>query len=205
MIDINNIKNNHFDVKRITIILSMLLLLIFVFINVFIIDNNYIDNFFAFSSKYAKVFSFITRIGDWYSFIVITLLVLVFFNKKYFKYIGINLAVITVINQLLKIIIRRSRPVASLIKTSGYSFPSGHAMVSMAYYGFIIYLVLKSNIKNKYKCFLIVLLSAIILLIGFSRIYLSVHYLTDVIAGFSISIIYLTLFTYLLERRGIFS
>ena len=69
-------------------------------------------------------------------------------------------------------------------------------MVSAAFYGFLIYLIYK-NIKNKYlKWGLITLLSCIVLLIGTSRIYLGVHYTSDVIAGFLISISYLIIFTH---------
>ena len=69
-------------------------------------------------------------------------------------------------------------------------------MVSAAFYGFLIYLIYK-NIKNKYlKWGLITLLSCTVLLIGTSRIYLGVHYTSDVIAGFLISISYLIIFTH---------
>ena len=69
-------------------------------------------------------------------------------------------------------------------------------MVSAAFYGFLIYLIYK-NIKNKYlKWGLITLLSCIVILIGTSRIYLGVHYASDVIAGILISISYLIIFTH---------
>ena len=68
-------------------------------------------------------------------------------------------------------------------------------MVSMAFYGYLIYLIYK-HIKNKYlKWSLITILSLLILSIGLSRIYLGVHYASDVIAGFVISIAYLIVFT----------
>lgn len=67
-------------------------------------------------------------------------------------------------------------------------------MISMAFYGFLIYLIYK-NIKNKYfKWVLIVLLSLLILGIGVSRIYLGVHYTSDILAGFLISISYLVIY-----------
>ena len=99
------------------------------------------------------------------------------------------------LNQILKYIVQRNRPEGyRLIDESGYSFPSGHSMVSTAFYGFLIYLVIK-KVKNKYlKNFLVILLSILIILIGFSRVYLGVHYASDVIAGFFISIAYLILF-----------
>ena len=110
------------------------------------------------------------------------------------KIIIINLIIAFLFNDLLKHIFVRSRPdsINWLVNESGYSFPSGHSMVSMAYYGYLIYLLYLS--KNKYKWLLITMLSIIILLIGISRIYLGVHYLSDVLAGFLMAIIYLTIF-----------
>ena len=180
----------------------MLIIFIYIAINAFMIENNYIDNLFDFSLKHLNLFRTITRIGDWYVLIFFTILSGIFFGKKYFKYVSINLATITFINQMLKIILRRSRPINNL-NIFGYSFPSGHAMVSMAYYGFIIYLILKANIKNKYKIASIIILSLIIFLIGFSRIYLGVHYLTDILGGFTLSILYLAIYTYIIERKNL--
>lgn len=82
----------------------------------------------------------------------------------------------------------------------GYSFPSGHSMVSMAFYGFLIYLIY-NNIKNKYiKWILICSLSILIILIGISRIYLGVHYTSDVLAGFLLSISYLVIYTRIVKE-----
>ena len=81
-----------------------------------------------------------------------------------------------------------------LIEEQGYSFPSGHSMVSTAFYGLLIYLIYK-NVKNKYiKYTLCTILSILILIIGLSRIYLGVHYVSDVIGGVCFSIAYLIIF-----------
>ena len=107
----------------------------------------------------------------------------------------INLIIVTLLNQGMKFILQRPRPTEyRIIEETGYSFPSGHSMVSMAFYGLLIYLIYK-HIENKYlKWLLISILSLLIVLIGFSRIYLGVHYVGDVIAGFLFSIAYLILF-----------
>ena len=107
----------------------------------------------------------------------------------------INLIIVTLLNQGMKFILQRPRPTEyRIIEETGYSFPSGHSMVSMAFYGLLIYLIYK-HIENKYlKWLLISILSLLIILIGFSRIYLGVHYVSDVIAGFLFSIAYLILF-----------
>jgi len=143
-----------------------------------------------------NIMNFITNLGSLYAFIVICLLTeMILKNKK----IGIimfgNLALIYGVNVLLKHIVQRPRPDGyRLIAESGYSFPSGHSMTSTAFYGLIIYFIC-TNIKNKkIRYTLCTLLSILIILIGFSRVYLGVHYASDVIAGALVSIVYLICF-----------
>ena len=139
----------------------------------------------------------ITNLSSAYVLIAIALGTLLFLkNKKIGLCISSNLAIATILNQLLKYIIQRPRPDGyRLITESGYSFPSGHSMVSMAFYGLIIYLIWKMVKNKKIKYISCGILGILIPLIGFSRIYLGVHYASDVIGGFAISIVYLLLFT----------
>lgn len=145
---------------------------------------------------------FITNFGG--AIFLIGLTVILFFaikNKKIGLSIFSNLVIVTVLNQLLKYILQRPRPTEyRIINESGYSFPSGHSMVSMAFYGYLIYLIYKYA-KNKYvKWTSIILLSILIGLIGLSRIYLGVHYTSDVLAGFLISISYLITYITILDK-----
>ena len=122
-------------------------------------------------------------------------LAIVIKNKKIGNLIWVNIAISTLLNQILKFIIQRPRPTEfRIIDERGYSFPSGHSKISATFYGFLIYLIYK-NVKNKYlKYSLITMLVILILLIGTSRIYLGVHYTSDVLAGFLIAISYLIIF-----------
>ena len=132
---------------------------------------------------------FITNFGGAIFLIgIAVILFIVIKNKKIGISIITNLGIITILNQLLKRILQRPRPEEfRIINESGYSFPSGHSMISMAFYGYLIYLIYK-YVKNKYlKWFLITILGILIVNIGISRIYLGVHYTSDVLAGFLIS------------------
>lgn len=89
------------------------------------------------------------------------------------------------LNIVLKFFFDRPRPITPLVEASGLSFPSGHSMVAASFYGLLIYLVWH-NVRNKaVRNVVIVLLAIFVFLIGFSRIYLRVHYATDVVAGFA--------------------
>ena len=143
----------------------------------------------------------ITELGG-VAFTVLAGVLIFMFCKKNRWFITIDLVGVTLVNQVIKHIIRRPRPnVLRLVEESGYSFPSGHSMVSMAFYGIIIYLVYK-NVTNKYlKWTLITLLSLLILSIGFSRIYVGVHYFTDVVGGFLLGLAYLIIYINIYNKR----
>ena len=138
----------------------------------------------------------ITFFGSAYWLIGLSIfLLLIIRNRKIGISISINLGLAALTNFLLKQILQRPRPIGHrIIDETGYSLPSGHSMVSMAFYGFLIYLVYK-RIENKHlKSFLIALLLVLIINIGISRIYLGVHYTSDVIAGFLVAISYLIIY-----------
>ncbi len=151
---------------------------------------------FLISDFVTPIAKFITNFGGAIFLIVLTIvLFIVIKNKKIGVSIFLNLVIVTILNQLLKGILQRPRPTEyRIIEETGYSFPSGHSMISMAFYGYLIYLIYK-YVKNKYiKWISIVVLSLLICTIGISRIYLGVHYTSDVLGGFLISISYLVIF-----------
>lgn len=158
-----------------------------------IIGHTIMSNFI--SSKFTPYVNFITWFGSPICFIIITFVLLIL--RKFDKIslnITSNLIVVTILNQLLKLILHRPRPIGSIVVEHGYSFPSGHSMVSLAFYGYFIYLIYKF-VKNKtLKVVLISMLSLLIIMIGLSRIYLGVHYTSDVLSGFLLSLSYLIIF-----------
>lgn len=99
------------------------------------------------------------------------------------------------INFLLKDFIERKRPDGKhLVSVDSSSFPSGHTVSSVAFYGFLIYVVWRSTFNMPVKITLTIILLFIILNVGFSRIYLGVHHATDVVAGIIVGAFFLLIF-----------
>lgn len=158
------------------------------------------DNFI--NENITPIMKGITLLGSATFFIPFIIFLLIFIKNNYLRLsISINIILITLLNQILKFVIQRPRPTQyRIVDASGYSFPSGHSMVSMAFYGFLIYLIYR-YLKNKYlKTILILILSVVIVLIGISRIYLGVHYTSDVCAGFLLSLSYLIVYIHYIEN-----
>lgn len=197
-----NLKNINFKNKKTIILFISLILFIFLTYNIFNNKIAFIDSYIEGiilsirNDKLTDFMTIITNISSAYALIVITILLLILIkNKKIPILITFNLIFSFLTSQLIKIILRRDRPVdISLVNAVGFSYPSGHSMVSMAYFGFIAYLVYKYIDNTIVKVILIITLFISIIAIGFSRIYLGVHYFSDVLGGFLLSISYLMLF-----------
>ncbi len=105
----------------------------------------------------------------------------------------VSLGSVTIMS-LLKLYFQRLRPDHPVyLDAEGYSFPSGHSMSAMTFYGLLIYFVWQASINWRIKCILVIVLVLAIFFIGLSRIYLRVHYSTDVLAGFAFGVIWLLL------------
>ncbi|BAZ41607.1 phosphoesterase [Calothrix sp. NIES-4101] len=106
------------------------------------------------------------------------------------------------LNYLLKEVFTRARPALwnHIVDVGHYSFPSGHAMVSLAIYGFIGYVL--ANQYPQYKKQIFTLTALLILAIGFSRLYLGVHWATDVIVGYAVGLLWLMACIQGLELQG---
>jgi undecaprenyl-diphosphatase len=143
-------------------------------------------------------FQVITLLGSRMAYIIFILVIALFFFLKIGRLaFTIQTVLVLVLSSLsnivLKRVINRERPpLDHLVTVSTLSFPSGHAMSAMAFYGFLIYLCIQLRMPRWLKIFLPVVLGLLILLIGMSRIYLGVHYPSDVLAGFIGGLIWIT-------------
>lgn len=183
-------KKKSFDINFsfLSIVLFLLLFLLF-YKNIIVIDG--IMSSFLFQKRNIIVLSIFTFFSSFcdpliiFSFMFLFSIYLAIINKKKFIILMFFSVLISGFsNIILKNIFLRPRPIVSYYIENGYSFPSGHSTIAVAFYGFIIYFLL-SNFKNNKKIntsvFFIILL---ILLIGLSRIYLGAHYFSDVLGGF---------------------
>lgn len=193
-------------------------IILFIFILLFIINSilvktniilpldNLIHNFILKirNTNLTSILKIITNISNAYSLIGLSIILLLSIKKKKIPIImTINLTLAAIINNIIKNLFTRTRPLGiNLIVESGFSYPSGHSMVSMSYFGFLIYLIYKSNKSKINKIILISIIFFIILLIGFSRIYLGVHYFSDVIGGYLLSYIYLNIYIKLINTKN---
>jgi len=141
-------------------------------------------------------FTFVTNVGDVNGYLIVLVIVIlisavIYKRWKYVVQVTLVLFLATVSNMMLKRAIDRARPgIEHLVSVETLSYPSGHAMSAMAFYGFLIYLFYKFRINGFLKATAILALTLLILSIGISRIYLGVHYPSDVVGGFIAGLIW---------------
>ena len=158
------------------------------------------------SDTVTKIVIWITFFGSrrfiFPSYVLLAAYFLFFTRKKKFVF---DIAVIGLLgNQLLtlmKYVFHRQRPLDPLIKNvTGYGFPSGHSFAAFTFFGLLIYIIWQKKIKTVYKLILSVIFFLIASSIAISRVYLHVHYATDVIGGFCLSMMWLLLSLWLLHK-----
>lgn len=169
--------------------------------NVFIANNR--------NAGLTKFFKIFTHLGSFYTLAILTIIAicLLFFvmkNKRFAIFSAVCFGAVCVSNFLIKVIVKRMRPEhLMIIKETGYSFPSGHAMMTFAFFALAICFAYKF-VKNKpLKITLISIFSVLIVAISFSRIYLGVHYLTDIVAGWLITFVIVVIFIGLYNTKFI--
>ncbi len=143
------------------------------------------------NSYYLDIFfRFITHLGGFLVVVPIVLLVIYFLlnrDRVSVKYFMTAIFLTEMAVYFLKYGIGRLRPFGALKYSEfGPSLPSGHATIAMFLYGYICYLVIKFYPKGGVRNLLVLCTTTLVFLIGFSRIYLDVHYLSDVLAGYAL-------------------
>ena len=149
----------------------------------------------------------ITYLGNWQTITAIGLILLLVRQTR--RDIGLPFAAVslssTLVYKIVKSIFARPRPELSvrIIEQGGFSFPSGHSMNGLVCFGILIYLIRRYCKNKKAADILTVLLSVLIIAIGCSRVYVGVHFPTDILAGWSLGAVYLCISIIILEKvRG---
>jgi membrane-associated phospholipid phosphatase len=194
-----------------------LVLLFFITRRVFVLHNEKLDNKVLeavqpyINDTNTKIMNFVTFFGKHQFLIPANLLLIAYFLffKKH-KWYSIKVPAIALSSLLLmfglKNLFARHRPTNQLLQeATNYSYPSGHALMSVTFYGLLAYIVWHSVQNKTAKWTMIVLLILWIHIIGFSRIYLRRHYPSDVMAGFATGFLWLVFSLKVirqLEKRG---
>ncbi len=138
----------------------------------------------------------LTYLGEWYvvALLIVVCTVVFVLYRQWFLILPFWFATLgsAAATMLLKHLIDRARPIGALIAETGGSMPSGHATIAVALYGFVAWYLWRSERKYGTKAD-VPLLIVLIFLIAFSRLYLGVHYPTDVLAGMFVGGVFLFL------------
>jgi membrane-associated phospholipid phosphatase len=202
-----------FTIEFLVVLLLLLALVIFILAarEIFILKNFIFDeDVFNALRPYitparTRFMNFITFFGKHDALIPLNLLLIGYFIYKKKRWFAIRIAALALSSLLLKFILKfyfqRARPDIPVIeKVDGYSFPSGHALIGVVFYGLVIFVIWR-EVKQKWlKIALTIFFVLFILLISFSRIYLRVHYASDVIAGIAVGFIWLVLSLNIIQR-----
>jgi undecaprenyl-diphosphatase len=212
---------HHF--KKITVFSAEIIILMITFFAalitfILIAKNIFAGNSYPFDAKAfifvdghinnlnTEVMEFFTFLGTHLFLIPANLILIIWFlfvEKK--RWFSIKISAIAISSLLVMFILKltfvRPRPSDPLlVQAAGYSFPSGHALMSVTFYGLLLYIIFQ-YIKDKWiRLCLSVFFIALVLLIGLSRIYLRVHYASDVIAGFCVGITWLILSLWIISK-----
>lgn len=202
--------------KELIILLVVFTISLFTFVviafRVFYLDKTGADEkAFAFAhslvnNNTTKVMEVITFFGSHYFLIPANVLLCLYFLLRKKSRYSIKISAIALSSVLimlgLKLLFNRHRPLIPLLEPArGLSFPSGHAFMSVCFYGLLMIIIWKEERPHPVlKWALLILVIALLLCIGFSRIYLRVHYFTDVFAGFCIGSFWLFLSSYLIDN-----
>lgn len=137
---------------------------------------------------FVKIFFWITVLGAKQIIIsaaaVFTVILFLLKKKNYIFPLWVLIICSEAFTTLGKLAFHRPRPAIAAYTEQSFSFPSGHAVIAVSFYGFIAYFLWRNLKKWKYKSLIFIVFAITTVLIGYSRLYLGVHYFSDVIAGY---------------------
>ncbi len=187
-------------------LITLITLIILLVIDIVLLLTGYMSNIdsliyefiFSFNNSILtdifKLISFITSTKMIVLYNIIIVIVMIIRKSNKLLLVPIASSISAIVNNLIKVIVARERPgINPLVIETTYSFPSGHSMISILFFGTILYILNRDNYK--YKRVFNVIIPIYILSVGISRIYLGVHYFSDCITGYLISLIVLILLT----------
>jgi undecaprenyl-diphosphatase len=151
-----------------------------------------------------KLFSLISYFGNWEFIVPATLIVVWLLFLKNKKKLIVPFALTVIVGEIItfwgKIFFQRARPLSAVLIETDFSFPSGHATIAVTFYGYLAYILIKST-RGKYARLIVTGAILVMFLIGFSRLYLGVHYLSDVLAGYLVGLLVLIIGIKLTEKK----
>ncbi|MBV7274570.1 phosphatase PAP2 family protein [Clostridium sp. PL3] len=206
-------KNTLFMCFVITLILILLVICSIIITEYFrtgqiLLDIRAINYVYSIRTKELNKFAIaVTNTGNPVSIIIATIVISLTFyflkKKKESVFYFLNILGIWILNESIKTIFKRQRPdMIKLVHASGYSFPSGHSMVFMTV-SLVLVLLIINYISNRYLAFSLSLLIIVYgFMIGISRVYVGVHYLSDVISGWTFSAVW-TLISIIIYKKTV--
>ncbi len=162
------------------------------------------------SGTLTNIFKIITEAGSVWWITAVSVLTVLFLWLKKRDVLGVIFFILAIAGGgvfifALKYVFQRERPsLAPEYDGNGFSFPSGHALGSFILYGFIIYLIGREKRFFKTRMLAISLLSLLIISIGLSRVYLHVHYPSDILAGYAVGLIWLICCIFSMEMMKVY-
>lgn len=190
----------------IMIIILILLICLFILWSILMLRNHFKDidtkvyeriNIKNFKTVILKI---ITSLASTRFFVILSVLLLIILKNRESIALVVFLALNGIINEILKRLFKRERPnINRLVVEKGYSYPSGHTMSATCFYGLMMFLVAISELTIYFKIGIILFLVLLVLVIGFSRIYLGVHYFSDVVAGVLMGTFFTILYVQLVQ------
>ena len=197
--------------KKILLIAALALIFFLVWVVFLYGKSSFDQNTFDFITPHitetrTRIMLFISFLAKHSFLIPVIILMIAFFVIRKNKWMAIRTAFVLIssllLMSLLKRLIQRQRPPDPLVDgITNFSFPSGHAFMGVAFYGLMIWYASVYISNKSVRRMVIISLFLIIAAVGFSRIYLRVHYATDVIAGICIGFVWLDFCLWFIDKR----